>query len=202
MNKPHNAEAIARTARDIIRDVIVEQANQSAPLSAILSSLGGLPNATANGLTVRIKSTALRLGALEQLRAEVSSLESVAELRLKSAPVVVELIAFGEGEGEGLLICDYDHYRGETLVGVNPREGKLSALAGKCFRAEMEQLLGAGLIHPYARGLAHLMLTSETKMLVIDDWDALRKANSGEGEQLLESLDTALAWANAEPNPV
>jgi len=59
-------------------------------------------------------------------------------------------------------------------------------------RQDLQTLADHGLVHAYARGLHHCLVSSVSGTLVLNAWHTLRKGSPAEAAELLELLDWAV----------
>jgi uncharacterized protein len=157
---------------------------------ALLRTLPGIESL--EGIDFRYNEFEIRVGNAGRIKAAVAALEPAATFALSIAPAVVEVIPIDAFDG--VLITRYAACPGERLARIETTTGPLRDAAGARFRADMQTLVDHGLVHPYARGSYHWLISSETGTLVLDSWEALRPCTAAEGLEMMAKIDNLLAW--------
>ena len=57
----------------------------------------------------------------------------------------------------------------------------------------MGALAAHGMIHPYARGLYHWLVSEVTRTIVLDQWVAIEATTAAEAADWLETIDATLS---------
>ena len=164
-------------------------ATPAAEVGAMVRELAALPGAVPSAsLGVRCDEFEVTLGQLDYHEQTISVLESIRSLGLVCAPDVVECIPFSEHRYDGVLVVRYAACPGERLVRAKATTAPFRADAAKRFIAEMDLLAARGKVHPYARGLTHWLVSSETGTLLLESWSVLRDASEGERKEMGEII--------------
>jgi uncharacterized protein len=143
------------------------------------------------GLAFRYDEFAIRVGSSQSMEAIAASLAQVAAFALSIAPSVVEIVPLDAFDS--VLVTRYAACAGERLAGIETTAAPFREAASERFRADMQKLVDHGLVHPYARGEFHWLISSETGTLVLDSWEALRECSAAEGRELMGNVDRILA---------
>lgn len=139
-------------------------------------------------LSFRHHEYVIRMGMMAQLELTVAALQKVAPWALVSAPEVVACLP--AGAPFGVLITRYGACPGERLRSAVGQP--LGDAAVQQLRQDLQTLADHGLVHEYARGLHHCLVSSVSGRLLLDDWQALRQGSPAEAAEVLERLDWAV----------
>jgi hypothetical protein len=181
----------------IVDEIEVVVARESAimadePLqSRIWSALSTLPDMDAREFeALRCFEYDIDLCAHASASEEAEILAWIRPFEIAAAPEVAALIPF---ENDGcVLIRRYWSCPGERLHPAHETTGPFHEAARTRFRKDMEKLVERGKVHPYARGLSHVLVSQQTGTLVLNRWILVRTGTPREQKELLESIDLQL----------
>jgi hypothetical protein len=157
----------------------------------VLTALRAVPGVDGTESPVfRLAEFEIRVGMLSYLEQERAALARVADLSLVAAPEYVTCIP--AGERHGVLVSRYTACPGERLRPAESTEGPFREAAREQFRKDMNTLVEHGLVHPYARGMAHWLVSSETGALLLESWGAVRPCGAAEGARMLATIERRL----------
>lgn len=158
----------------------------------VLAALRGVPWIDASDdPTFRCNEYEIRVGSTASVQEELDALASIAGLALGAAPEVVRAIAVSGRTS--VLITRYRACPGERLLRADETHGPFGEAARRRFRDDMQKLVDHGLVHPYARGLVHWLVSSETGHLMLEQWIVIRAGDADDGAEMLASIDRSLA---------
>ncbi len=117
---------------------------------------------------------------------QANNLKKVAEKDIKIAPKFVDLIEKGN---YSVLVTKIDGLNGKDLIPFSQGYNLLSEDAKKSAYADVQKLLGAGIINQdMLRGDNAWYINPETKEIVVPFWDKIRPLDANEAPQILEAL--------------
>lgn len=122
---------------------------------------------------------------------EAEILRWLRSLEIVAAPEVAATISF-EG-GDCVLVRRYWACPGERLLPARVTQGPFREAARMRFRKDMEKLVEHGKVHPYARGLSHMLVGETSGTLLLNAWAIFRSGTPHEQKELLETIDLLLA---------
>lgn len=157
-------------------------------ISAELRLLPGIE--TRDGVEFRFNEYEIFTGLKLHLDSHAEALEEVRGFEISAAPVVVANLAIAD-EGN-VLVTRYWACPGEMLLPVASIQGPFRAEARERFRLDMTKLADQKMIHPYARGFQHWLVSEKTGVLVLNSWSALRRARPSESMRWLQDIDDLL----------
>ncbi len=182
----------------LVVDIVARVGASTPPahyLTAVMDELVAMPNAERepDTLVVRSSEYEIRVGRLGFLQLIMENLATLRSYSLTVAPEVVGCIPLHEENRDGILVLRYAACRGERLRRAHTTSEPFNEAARQRFRHEMQVLADHGKIHPYARGLMHWLVSSETGTLLLAEWVVVRDAEADERRELLEIVDELLA---------
>ena len=117
---------------------------------------------------------------------QANNLKKVAEKDIKIAPKFVDLIEKGN---YSVLVTKIDGLNGKDLIPFSQGYNLLSEDAKKSAYADVQKLLGAGIINQdMLRGDNAWYINPETKEIVVPFWDKIRPTDANEAPQILDTL--------------
>jgi hypothetical protein len=117
---------------------------------------------------------------------QANNLKKVAEKDIKIAPKFVDLIEKGN---YSVLVTKIDGLNGKDLIPFSQGYNLLSEDAKKSAYADVQKLLGAGIINQdMLRGDNAWYVNPETKEIVVPFWDKIRPTDTNEAPQILDTL--------------
>lgn len=160
--------------------------------SRIWNALSELPDMDAR------RSEALRcfefdidICARKSASEEATILAEIRPLDIAAAPEVAALVPFANDDC--VLVRRYWACPGERLQPARETTGPFHEAARRRFRNDMEKLLECGKVHPYARGLSHVLVSQNTGTLLLNRWIMVRTGTPREQKDFLETIDLLLA---------
>jgi len=181
------AELIGRVTADaaIPRDKVVHE---------VIAGLRRSPPFTeVRPFTFRALEVQVQVGLTAGLGDELEGLKRVGDLGLAIAPEIVSCVAVDEKNSA--LTTRYAACRGEELRPfLEKKDGPLLASAVRRCRAELEVLVGRGLVHRGARGGAQWLVAGTSGTLVLDGWDGVSVAKRREASDMMEAVETLFRW--------
>jgi len=128
----------------------------------------------------------ITLGLFAALDEQVQKLSQVAPLDLTIAPVVVDLLPVDAERRRGVLVTRYLACEGERLRSTDDLPPDVPQSSFDRFYADVEKLAENGFLHPLVRGWYHVLVSSESKTLVMDDWLVSGRGSPGDIEEMLQ----------------
>lgn len=126
----------------------------------------------------------------EPIDAEAEILRSIRTLEIAAAPEVAAIIPF---EGGAVFVRRYWACPGERLVPADSTTSPFALAARERFRRDMGKLAEHGKIHPYARGLGHVLVSGTSGTLLLNSWSVLQSGTPGERKNFLQSIELLLS---------
>jgi hypothetical protein len=158
----------------------------------IWSALSRLDDMDARELqTLRWFEYDINVCSRESAEEEAAILAWLRPLEIVAAPEVAAVIPFANDDC--VLTRRYWACPGERLLPAHETRGPFHAAARMRFRKDMEKLVEHGKVHPYARGLSHVLVSQGAGTLVLNRWNMVRTGTPREQKDLLESIDLQLA---------
>lgn len=133
----------------------------------------------------------VRIDGLERLRTHSKLLGSLAPANLCTAPEEMALVPVGEEYG--VLITRYRIPVGEYLVPLDASGIEPSTSAQDDLLKDMNALAQRGLVHTYARGTYHWLVSSRGTRLVLNGWESVQEASEGDGERMVLRVRAMIA---------
>ncbi|MBK7536267.1 MAG: hypothetical protein IPI49_13030 [Myxococcales bacterium] len=105
---------------------------------------------------------------------------------------------YDAGHDTTVLLLRYPACPDEELFPFDSTSIVPSQEAQDRFRQDLQVLAEHGLVHPFARGTAHWLISSKTGTLLLDSWYCLRRGEPEEAQDLLRRVDRRLEKRAAE----
>jgi hypothetical protein len=184
MNVIGEVEAIVARESDVKADEPLR--------SRMWSALSKLPDTDGRELqSLHCFEYAIDVCSRESAEDEAAILAWIRPLEIVAAPEIEAVIPFADEDC--VLVRRYWACPGERLLPARETRGPFHEATRMRFRKDMEKLMERGKLHPYARGLSHVLVSQETGTLLLNRWDMVRAGTSREQKDLLESIDMQLA---------
>jgi hypothetical protein len=124
------------------------------------------------------------------VKEEVEILRWIRPLEIAAAPEVAAVLEVDERYT--LLVRRYWACPGEKRIPADDSTAPFAPAARDRYRRDMKKLADHGKVHPYARGLGHMLVSETTGTLLLNTWPVCKDGSEREREEFLQSIEFQL----------
>lgn len=135
----------------------------------------------------RVFEYEIGMGHRNSVESEAKILKWLRPLNIAAAPELAATIEVDQHNS--LSIRRYWSCPGERLIPAEETNEAFAPARWDQFRRDMAKLAEHGKVHPYARGVAHVLVSASSGTILLNAWSVLKDGTEHEKRDFLQSID-------------